>query len=69
MKNKRIKEDEDELRPEYDFSKLKVVAHGSGRRLGGGFAVQLEPDVAKKFPDSRSVNEALRMIMKVAERA
>ncbi len=31
-------------------------------------AVMLEPDVQTAFPDSESVNEALRMLMKVADR-
>lgn len=66
---KKNKKDNDELRPEYDFAKLKVVARGPGRRIGGGFAVQLDPEVAKKFPNAKSVNDALRLIIDVAERA
>ncbi len=31
-------------------------------------AVMLEPDVREYFPDSELVNEALRMLMKVANR-
>ena len=31
--------------------------------------VTLDPDVAVVFPDSQSVNEALRLLIKVAKRA
>lgn len=31
-------------------------------------AVMLEPDVREYFPDSESVNDALRMLIKVADR-
>jgi hypothetical protein len=52
---------------EYDFSKgvrgkyVKRFAEGSN-------VVVLSPDVAKVFPDSKSVNEALRTLVKIAER-
>lgn len=47
-----------ELRKEYDLSKLKVRRVGEGRRLMN--QIQLDLDVAKVFPDSAAVNEALR---------
>ena len=31
--NKKSKEFENELRPEYDFSKMQVVKRGSGRKV------------------------------------
>ena len=58
---------EDELRPEYDFSKLTVVARGGGRRKPAEVTVTLAPDVAKLFPTSESVNEALRLLARVAK--
>jgi hypothetical protein len=52
---------------EYDFSKgvrgkyVKRFAEGSN-------VVVLSPDIAKVFPDSKSVNEALRTLVKIADR-
>ena len=65
--NKKIDELEDELRPEYDFSKMQIVRRGSGRKQPEAITVTLAPDVAKKFPTSEAVNEALRLIIKVAD--
>jgi hypothetical protein len=61
-------EDDDELRPEYDFSKMKFVGRGiyAQRYRSGTNLVLLEPDVRKAFPDDESVNEALRVIAKAA---
>ena len=53
----------DELKPEYDLSKYKVRSMGEGRRLMN--QIQLDVDVAKIFPDSESVNEALRFLIRV----
>lgn len=61
---------EDELRPEYDLSTLKRGAQGkyAERYKQGTNLVLLEPDVAKAFPDDKSVNEALRLLMEIAQR-
>jgi len=56
----------DDLRPEYDFLKVRVVARGPGRRAPS-HAVQLAEDVAQAFPDSQAVNEALRFLIRVTE--
>jgi hypothetical protein len=60
---------EDELRPEYDLSQLKGRVRGKyvERYRGGTNLVLLEPDVAAAFPDAKAVNEALRLLIKVAE--
>ena len=58
--------DLDDLRPEYDFRSLRVVARGSARVAQRVKTIQLEPDVAAAFPDSDSVNEALRLLLKLA---
>lgn len=63
---KKISEQNDELRLEYDFSQLTVVARGPGRRKPAEITVILAPDVAKSFPTSKDVNEALRLLVKVA---
>ena len=55
----------DELRPEYDLSKLKVRKIGTGRKLLQENAISLDVDVAKVFPDSESVNQALRFLIRV----
>jgi len=60
---------EDELRPEYDFSKMKLVGRGiyAERYRSGTNLVLLEPDVRKAFPDDESINQALRAIAKAAQ--
>ena len=67
-----MKKDElnDELRPEYDLSKLKNKVRGkyAERYKQGTNVVLLAPDVAEAFPDSDSVNKALRLLIEVAHR-
>ena len=60
----------DELRPEYDFSKLKNGVRGkyATRYNGGTNLVLLSPDVAEYFPDDRSVNRALRGLIGVKKK-
>jgi hypothetical protein len=53
---------------EYDFSKGVRGKYAKRYRQGTNLVV-LAPDVAESFPDSESVNEALRAILKVARRA
>ena len=57
----------DELEPEYDLSALKVRKIGEGRRLLQENAVLLDVDVAKVFPDSEAVNQALRFLIRIAK--
>ena len=66
MKKPSEKEPEDDLRPEYDFHALRVVARGPGRKVPEGVTVQLAADVSEAFPDAESVNEALRLLIKTA---
>lgn len=60
----------DEMRPEYDLSQLKGRVRGKylDRYRAGTNLVLLESDVQVAFPDAEAVNEALRMLMKVAHR-
>jgi len=60
----------DELRPEYDLSKLKGGVRGkyAARYAAGTNLVLLSPDVAEHFPDDRSVNTALRRLIRTARR-
>ncbi|GBO56253.1 hypothetical protein APA_4583 [Pseudanabaena sp. lw0831] len=55
---------EDDLLPEYDFTQMTVVARGQGRKKST-VTVSLDPDVAKLFPNSGSVNEGLRLLMRL----
>ena len=66
---KKTSEMEDYLRPEYDFSKLTVVARGAGRRKPAETTVTLASDVAKIFPTSDAVNEALRLLARAAKKS
>jgi hypothetical protein len=61
---------EDDLRLEYDFSQLKGRTHGKyvERYRTRTNVVVLEPDVAAAFPNAQTVNEALRMLMQIAQR-
>jgi len=54
-----------DLRPEYDFDYSKAVRGKYSKRLlkEGANVVVLEPDVAKAFGDSATVNEALRSLL------
>jgi hypothetical protein len=63
-------EQEDELRPEYDLSQLKGRVRGkyAERYREGTNLVLLDPDVAAAFPDAKAVNEALRLLIDVAQR-
>jgi len=54
-----------ELEPEYDLSKLKVRKVGAGRKLLQESQITLDVDVAKVFPDSEAVNQALRFLIRV----
>lgn len=56
---------DDDLKPEYDLQSLKVRKVGEGRKLLN--QIQLDVDVAKVFPDSNSVNEALRFLMRITK--
>lgn len=48
-----------EMRPEYDFSKMKLVGRGiyAERYRSGTNIVLLDRDVRKAFPDDQEINE------------
>jgi hypothetical protein len=64
-------EDGGELRKEYDLSKLKGGVRGKyySRATAGTNLVLIEPDLAKMFPDSESVNRALRVLAEASQTA
>ena len=55
-----------EMLPEYDFTKGKrgkyAAKYARGTNIG-----RLEPDVAALFPDSKSVNKALRLAAEISK--
>lgn len=55
----------DDLKPEYDLTKMRVRKVGEGRKLLN--QIQLDVDVAKVFPNSEAVNEALRFLIRVTK--
>lgn len=59
-------DEEDDLRPEYDFSQLKGGIRGKyvERYREGTNLVLLDPDVAAAFPDAQAVNAALRLLLR-----
>lgn len=61
-------ENQDELRPEYDFDFSKAVRGKYYRQfVESSNVVILEPDVAAAFHNSEAVNQALRAMLKFAE--
>ena len=58
---------ESDMRPEYDFSG-GVRGKYADRYSQGTNLVVIEPDLAKVFPDSKSVNEALRLLAELAKK-
>jgi len=60
----------DELRLEYDLSKLQGGVRGKyyRRAIEGSNLVLIEPDLADLFPDSDAVNRALRGLAKAAQK-
>ncbi len=64
------KTESDELRPEYKLSTLKNKVRGkyAERYKDGTNVILLAPDVAAAFPDSDSVNAALRLLIDVAQK-
>ncbi len=58
---------EDDVLPEYDFTSARRNTYAS-RFANGVVVVTLDPDVARVFPDARSVNDALRAVARIAVR-
>jgi hypothetical protein len=61
--------DEGEFREKHDLSELKDGIRGkyAEKYQAGTNLVLLEPDVAAAFPTNEAVNEALRLLMKIAK--
>jgi hypothetical protein len=70
MRTKIKEETINDLRPEYDLGELlKTGVRGkyAERYKQGTNLILLEPDVAEAFPDGTSVNEALRLVIRLRE--
>ncbi len=67
MKRARRRNGTERMRREYDFTG-GVRGKYARRYAAGANVVVLEPDVARDFPDSKAVNEALRALSRVARR-
>jgi hypothetical protein len=65
---KKISQANDELRAEYDPDLIRSGIRGKyvERYRAGSNIVKLAPDVAAAFPDAKAVNDALRLLMRVA---
>jgi hypothetical protein len=71
MKRTPSKRGSDDLRPEYDLSRLKGRVRGKyyQQAIAGTNLVLIEPELADVFPDSESVNRALRLLADTAKAA
>jgi hypothetical protein len=64
---KKAREKNNEMLPEYDFS--KGIREKYARRYArGSNVVVLEPDVAKIFPNAEAVNNSLRSLAEIIRR-
>ena len=68
MKTSSTGEKADELRPEYDLSKIlkgSVQGKYADRYREGTNLVLLDSEVAEAFPTDEAVNEALRLVIRL----
>lgn len=70
MKKEVENEMEDDLRPEYNFAQMEGGVRGKyvERYRAGTKLVLLDPDVAQAFPNDAAVNDALRVLIQIAQR-
>jgi hypothetical protein len=68
MKKASAKRNSNDLRPEYDLSQLKGGVRGKYYRkaTAGTNLVLIEPELSVVFPDTESVNRALRLLADTA---
>jgi hypothetical protein len=68
MRKESAKTIDDNLREAYDLSQLEGGVRGKyhSRATAGTNLVLIEPDLASLFPDSESVNRALRLLADTA---
>jgi hypothetical protein len=61
------KRNPDDLAPEYEISESQPNPYAE-RFESGTIMVRLDPDVARAFPDSEAVNDALRALVEIIDR-
>jgi hypothetical protein len=64
-----MKQDDYELKDEYNLSKMTILPKGRfdpKRRIGKNVVV-LDPDIARAFPSDEAVNEALRLLLQATK--
>ena len=61
-----LNKEDDEMLDEYDFSQGEVGKYAKQYAEGTNI-VLLDPDVAKVFPNSEAVNQALRAIAQIIQ--
>jgi hypothetical protein len=61
--------DDYDLKAEYDLSEVTVVPRGrfDPKRRVGKNVIVLAPELSERFPTDESVNEALRLVLRIAE--
>lgn len=66
---KRAVKARDELRPEYDFASMSGGIRGkyAARYRQGVNIIKLDDDVSAAFPDAKTVNDALRSLIRIAQ--
>ena len=71
MKKESVTKRGDDLRPEYDLSKLKGGVRGKyySSATAATNLVLIDPDLTGMFPDAASVNRALRVLAEAAQAA
>jgi hypothetical protein len=71
MKKASPKAMDNDLRPEYDLSQLKGGVRGKyyQQASAGTNLVLIEPELARVFPDTESVNRALKLLVDTAAAA
>jgi hypothetical protein len=62
-----IQPEDDEMLEEYDFS-TGVRGKYAQRYAAGSNVIILDPDLVELFPNSEAVNEALRLLVRLARR-
>ena len=65
MRNTKKKTSVPEMRDEYDFSKGVRGKYAKRFAMGSNIVV-LDPDVARLYPDSKTVNDTLRALVRLA---
>lgn len=60
------RQEEDEIRPRYDFSKGRKNPYAK-RYAEGTNVILLDDEVAEHFKDSKAVNDALRGLIQAAK--